>query len=45
MHVVLPEIKLDEVVLFQSVPHPEGSQYIPLARLQLGGLPAVKKAR
>lgn len=29
----LPEIEVPEIVLFQSVPHPEGSHYIPLARL------------
>lgn len=29
----LPEIVAPEIVLFRSVPHPEGSRYIPLARL------------
>lgn len=32
----LPEVMVDEVVLFQSEPHPEGSRYIPLARLTPG---------
>jgi RNA 2',3'-cyclic 3'-phosphodiesterase len=45
VHVALPEIRLDEVVLFQSEPHPDGSHYIPLARLPLGQAPAIKKAR
>ena len=29
------EIDIDEVVLFQSEPHPEGSRYIPLQRIAL----------
>lgn len=29
----LPEIVTPEIVLFQSEPHPDGSRYIPLARL------------
>lgn len=29
----LPEIEAPEIVLFKSEPHPEGSHYIPLARL------------
>lgn len=32
----LPDISVGEVVLFQSEPHPEGSHYIPLARLTPG---------
>lgn len=29
------EIKIEEVVLFQSEPHPEGSHYVPLHRISL----------
>lgn len=32
----LGEQSINEVVLFQSEPHPEGSHYTPLARLPLG---------
>jgi 2'-5' RNA ligase len=33
---VISPIAIQEVVLFQSEPHPDGSRYIPLTRIELG---------
>jgi len=39
----LPEICIADVVLFQSEPHPDGSHYIPLARIMPGRQLSVRR--